>query len=220
MIKRLILAVALLLLGNVLVAQNYDDQWVWPDEMKTDILSIHLDAGPVIGGGMAFATDPTLIQADFGSGFCYQLGIAANGRLAYQKSPQPQGISRLGVGVEVLLRKSRIKTEDEPLNLLSLDVPIMVHFYVTSGLLLEVGATFVKSLKTSPEWLLFGSIPFPADDIEGNDVMLSVGVGYKTPFGLALDLRYNHGNSYLSETLDSKIRTLAFSVSYRFSIIK
>jgi len=236
--KKLILAIAFSLLCNALAAQNHEDQWVWPDEMKTDVLSFHLDAGPVIGGGMTFATDPTLIPAaiptvigiketdptliptDFRSSFCYQLGIAANGRLAYQKSPQPHGISRLGMGVEVLLRKSSIKTEDEPFHLLSLDVPIMVHFYVTSGLILEVGATLVKSLKTSPEWLLFGPIPFQTDIIESNDIMLSVGAGYKTPIGLALELRYNHGNSYLSETLDSKISTLAFSVSYRFSIIK
>lgn len=218
--KKLILAIALLLLGNAIIAQNHEDRWVWPDDMKTDVLSIHLDAGPVIGGGMAFATNPTVIQTDFGNGFCYQFGITANGRLAYQKSPQPHGLSRIGFGVEALLRKTSIKTEDEPLNMLSLDIPIMVHFYVTSGLMLEAGATLVKSLKVSPEWSQFGPVMVNTGNIRCNDIMVSAGANYKTPIGLAFDLRYDHGNSNMSQTVDSKISTIVFSVSYRFFVIK
>lgn len=218
--KKLILAIALLLLGNALVAQNHEDTWVWPDDMKTDVLSIHLDAAPVIGGGMAFATNPTIIQADFGSGFCYQLGVAVNGRLSYLLSPQPHGISRLGVGVEALLNNTFIKAEGTTLNMMSLAFPIMIHCYVTSDLILEAGATLVKSFKTNPEWSQFGPIMVNTGNIRCNDVMVSAGACYKTPIGLAFDLRYNHGNSNMSQTVDSKTSTVVFSVSYRFTVIK
>ena len=220
MYKKLTLAVALLCLCSLVLAQNHDDQWFWPDDYATDELMVLLDASPIIGGGMVFATDPTLFSADFSGGLYYQFGIAASGRLAYRMSPKPHGISRLGMGVEVLLSKTNIKIGGDPIKMLCLDIPVMIHCYVTSGFILEVGATMVKSLKTNPEWTQCGPVMINTGNIKYNDVMLSVGASYKTPFNLALGLRYNHGTSELAENLDSKIRNIVFSISYKFPIIK
>lgn len=220
MIKKLALVISLLCLGGGVLAQSHEDKWVWPDDNTTDELMAHLEASPIIGGGMAFATDPKPLLADFSGGLYYQLGIAANGRLAYRMSPKPHGISRLGMGVEVLLSKTNIKTEGEPIKMLCLDIPIMVHCYVTSELIIEAGATLVTSLKANPYWLHNDFDIINAGNIKYNDVMFSVGAFYKTPFNLALGLRYNHGNSKLTEKLGSKTSNLVFTVSYKFSIIK
>lgn len=218
--KKLILLVALLCLGSSLFAQNHEDQWIWPDDNTTDELMILMDASPVIGGGLAFATAPTTYPAAFEKGLYYQIGIGANGRLAYRMSPEPHGISRLGLGVEVLLSKTNIKADSDTFGALRLAFPVLIHFYMTSDLVLETGATFVKSLKTNPEELQDGSVWVSSGNIEYNDVMLSVGAFYKTPFNLALGLRYNHSNSVMSETLDSKISNLVFTVSYKFPVVK
>lgn len=220
MYKKLTLVVALLCLCSTVFAQNHDDQWVWPDDNTTDELMVHLEASPIIGGGLAFATDPTLLLADFSGGLYYQFGIGVNGRLAYRMSPEPHGISRLGMGVEVLLSKTNINTGGNPIKMLCLDIPVMVHCYATSDFMIEAGVTMVKSLKTTPDWMQFGQIMLHTGNLRYNDVMLSVGVSYKTPFNLALGLRYNHGTSNIAENLDSKIRNLVFNVSYKLPIIK
>lgn len=218
--KKLILLVALLCMGGDLFAQNHKDPWIWPDDNTTDELMVRLEASPIIGGGMAFATTPTLLPADLSGGLYYQFGIGVNGRLACRMSPEPHGISRLGMGAEVLLSKTNIGTGGEPIKMLCLDVPIMVHCYVTSDFMIEAGVTMVKSLKTTPDWMQFGQIMLHTGNLRYNDVMLSVGVSYKTPFNLALGLRYNHGTSNIAENLDSKIRNLVFNVSYKLPIIK
>lgn len=214
------LAVALLCFGGTVFAQNLEDQWIWPDDNSTDELMFCFNAGPTIGGGMAFASDPTVLPAEFKNGLCFQLGVAANGQLAYRMSPKPHVISRIGAGMEMMLSKSNIKTESETLGILCLNIPILLHCYLTSDFYLEAGVTFVKSLKTSPDWLQAGHVMLHSGGISYSDAMFSLGASYKTPSNLTLGLRYNKGTSNLAENLDSKTSNFVFSVSYRFPIVK
>ena len=213
------LAVASLCFGSTVFAQSQEDQWIWPDEYSTDEIMFSLDAGPAIGGGVSFATAPSLI-ANFSNGLFYQFGIAANGRIVHRMSPKPHGISRIGAGMEMMLSKSNIKTESETLGILCLNIPILLHCYLTSDFYFEAGVTFVKSLKTSPDWLQAGHLMLHSGDISYSDAMFSLGASYKTPSNLTLGLRYNKGTSNLAENLDSKTSNFVFSVSYRFPIVK
>lgn len=214
------LAVALSCFGSTVFAQNLEDQWVWPDDNLSDEVMFCMEAGPTIGGGISAATDPTVLSADFSNGLCFQFGAAANGRFAYRMSPKPHGISRIGLGVEALLSKSNIKTESEALGILCLDIPIMLHCYLTSDFYFEAGVTLAKSLKVTPDWLQCGRVMLQCGDMSYNDVMFSVGASYKIPSNLSLSLRYNHGTSNLAENLDSKTSNILFSISYYFTIVK
>lgn len=220
MYKKLMLTVALLCFGSAMFAQSHEDQWIWPDEYSTDEIMFSLDAGPAIGGGMSFATSPTILSANFSNGLFYQFGIAVNGRIVHRMSPKPHGISRIGAGMEMLLSKSNINTESEALGILCLDIPIMLHCYMASNFYFEAGVTLVKSLIASPDWLQLGPIMLHSGDISYSDAMFSVGASYKTPSNLAFGLRYNHGTSNLAENLDSKTSNVVFSISYKFPIVK
>ena len=179
MFKKLLLAVLMSLMGYTLVAQIHEDPWIWPDDITTDEWSFCFDLGPSLNGGMTLATTPKLSNISFQTGFCYQLGLSANGRFAYRILKKPHGISRIGMGVEILLSSRSIRTETSVMTMTNIEIPILLKYYVSSNFSLETGTTLVMPLKVKPEMLQMQNIVYNVGEMRAADAMLTVGGGYQ-----------------------------------------
>ena len=218
--KRLLLTLLAIFLSGYIFAQTQQDRWVWPDEHIEDALYPHLGIGPKVGVGVATATQPDFFDFDMGGGLAYQLGVAINFNIGHHASLGPKGIGRLGLEIEALFESRSFSTGHESLSMNCVEMPILLQFYISSEILLEVGFTPVKSLGTKPDYLCTGPTAVNVGGIKADDVMLTAGVCYKTKMGLSVDLRYNYGMSPWSENFESKTSTIMLGVNYLFSLIK
>lgn len=220
MYKKLILAVVLLFLVGTAFAQNHEDQWIWPDDITTDVPSLCLYLGPKLGGGIALATASTQLNTSFHNGFCYQLGISANGRFDCRLSKNIHGINRIGFAIEALLNGRNIRTEGDVMTLVSIEIPILFKFYLRPNISLEAGTTLVAPLKVKPETLQIQNIVLHIGEMKAADVMLTIGANYQVISNLTIGVRSNIGTSPMAENIDSRVNTLMFSASYWFPILK
>lgn len=220
MYKKLIITSIALLFCVLTFAQEQEDRWIWPDEHKKDALYLHVDVGPKIGGGLGLATNPEFYDFSLKSGLAYQLGAALNVRVSHHPSFGLIGIGRVGIGIEVLYSSHNFNVGGNKMRISCLEIPILVRFYITPAFQIEAGATPTKLLKVSPDYLQVGNVVANVGGIRGGDVKISLGLGYNTPFGLAIGLRYNLGMSELAENFHSKISTAMVSVSYMIPLIK
>ena len=219
MIRRFLLVISAMLICNVAFSQIQEDVWIWPDDHTQD-MQIRLETGIKAGGGMSFASKPLLYNCDFHGSLAYQLGIAANAHLGYRSKHNPEIISRFGLEFEALWGVKNIKTDWGKISMHCIEIPILLQFHLSSSLFLEAGPTLVKMITASPDYLQSGAIAIDVSNMKANDVMLSMGLGYRTPAHLAFGIRFNKGLSPLAGNLDSKTSTVLFSISYLFPIIK
>lgn len=219
MIRKLILVALAFLVYDAAFSQIQKDEWKWPDEHTQD-MQIRIEAGAKVGGGLSFASAPTLYHFDFQSGLTYQFGIAANAHLGYRSRLHPESLSRIGLEVEALFNTKRLQTYWGPITLNCIEIPVLIQYYLVSGVVVEAGPTFVKHRNASPESLQCNEAYLNISDFRVNDVMLSIGLGYQTVFGLNLGLRYNMGTSLMAENLDSRISTIVLSASYLFPVLQ
>lgn len=231
MYKKLLLIAFALLSCNILFSQ---DQWDWNDTPTSHDRSYSIAIGPKAGIGIAMGTDGTFMTSDstsygfdFTSGIAYQIGASANIHFGRRNPQSPGGTGWLGVEAELLYSSRNIKAKDGNLRMHCLEIPILVEIYPIPSLAIEIGPTFVSILKCSPEQLYFDDIEpntiavgVPQiGQITGSDLMLTFGINYKLPMGLAFDARYNLGNKALAGNFDCKISSLMVSVSYLFSLV-
>jgi len=220
MYKKLILAVVSLFLVGTAFAQNHEDQWIWPDDITTDEPSICLYLGPKLGGGIALATTPTLLNTNFHNGFSYQFGISVDGRIEHRQSKNLHGISRMGFGIEALLSGRNIRTDVDAMTLLSIEIPILFKFYLNPNISLEAGSTLVAPLKVNPETLQIQNVVLNVGEMKAADVMLTIGANYQVISNLTVGIRGNIGTSSMAENIDSRVNTIMLSVSYLFPLLK
>jgi hypothetical protein len=102
-----------------------------------------------------------------------------------------------------------------------LSIPIMVKFYVVSGLNIHAGPQFGFLLDGDRTY--DGPLGQGSDDIKdyykNSDVSVSLGAGWDFPFGLSTDLRYNIGVQDINEASggeEAKSRVFQVSLSWNF----
>ena len=220
MFKRLLIAILAMSFGGIVLAQNQQDRWIWPDEHIDDALFLHIGLGPKIGGGLAMATNPSFFDFVVKGGLTYQIGASVNIHIAHHPSLELQGIGRWGMEIEALLGSRRFNSNNKAIVMNCLEMPILLQFYITPDFQVETGLTPVKLLSISPEYLQTGNVVANVGNIKGNDVMISAGVCYKTTIGLDIGLRYNLGMSKWAENFHCKTSTAMVSVIYLFPLIK
>ncbi len=220
MFKKFLITVLALSFCDITFAQEQQDQWIWPDQHIEDALYLHIGLGPTIGGGLAMATNPSFFDYDLKSGFAYQGGVAFNINVSHHSSLGLIGIGRWGVEIEALYGAKSYKAGNKTLLMNYLEIPMLLQFYLTQGLLVEAGLTPVKLINASPNYLQSGNVTADMGTMKVNDVMISAGACFKTPFGLAIGLRYNLGVSEWAENFHSKTSTAMASISYLFPLIK
>lgn len=218
--KKLLIITLTLLFCSVMLAQEQQDRWVWPDEHIEDALFLHIGIGPKLGAGLDKATDPSFSDFHFKSGLAYQLGAAVNIHVAHHPSLGLHGIDRIGLVIEALYEQRNFNAGDETMTMKCFETPLLLQFFLTRNFQLEAGLTPVKILNVAPTNLQTGPVVAHTGGITGSDVMVSAGACYKTDFGLIFGLRYNHGMSEWAENFHSKTRTMTVSLNYLFPLMK
>jgi hypothetical protein len=100
-------------------------------------------------------------------------------------------------------------------------VPVMLKFYVVSGLNLQAGPQFLFLVNGDQKFespLVSGKRDI-TDAYKKSDVSVSVGGGFDFGFGLNLDLRYNLGLTDINEAEDGedvKSRVIMVSLGWNF----
>jgi hypothetical protein len=102
-----------------------------------------------------------------------------------------------------------------------LSIPVMLKFYLVSGLNIQAGPQF--------GFLLDGERKFESrlgqgssdikDYYKGSDISLSLGGGWDLPFGLSVDVRYNIGIQDINDLADgeeAKSRVFQLSLGWNF----
>ena len=215
--KKLLLITLALLSCHALLAQ---EEWSWVG--STQDKSYRLELGPKIGAGLAIATQPTNFSSSFNNGLAYQLGLSTNMHFGRRYPTSPGGTGWFGLEAEVLYgnRNLGVEGKETTLSMHCLEIPLLIQLYPIPSLAIEVGSTFTKILKCSPEQLQLNNVVLNTGKLSGSDVMLTAGIAYKTSINLMLDMRYNLGFSALAGNLDSKVSTAMLSVSYLFGLGK
>ena len=199
------------------VVDDTDDAgaYVPPVVLKNYVLSI----GPKVGGNYSIAGDPDGYDIGMAGNIGYSAGLGFNIRFA-RPSGKPFGTERFGVHLEALYSMHSMKTDADNLNLSCYEVPLLFQWYFMPTFYVEVGPTFKGVISSSPKNLMADNTNFVTDGLKGNDVMLSLGVGYKHKNGFMAGLRYNMGNSDLAGNFNSKVSTISLSIGWLFNVVK
>lgn len=180
--------------------------------------------GPKVGVGLDMGSHSNLENLDFGMGFGYQFGAAFNAHFGRRYEMSEGGTGLLGLQLEALYGGRAIKLGSTKLGMSCLEVPVLAQIYVVPSLALEAGATMVKVLSCTPEELNYEGTTYGTGEIKGSDVMITVGLAYKSRLNpsssLLLDFRYNMGMSPLAGNFDTKVSSVMFSFIYLFNIVK
>jgi hypothetical protein len=102
-----------------------------------------------------------------------------------------------------------------------LAVPILLKFYIVSGLNLQAGPQLGFLLDGEQKWntALYKGTRDIKDSYKGLDVALSLGAGWESPFGIEIDLRYNLGVKDINDVSSgepAKSRVFLLSLGWNF----
>lgn len=213
MVKKAILAIIAVLFCGTLFSQQSDDGIIIPDIPKSYNLSI----GPKIGLGLVSGTK-TSNNYKFQSGFDLQLGASSILHFGHRFDSSPSGTGLFGLKMELLYEYRMPNTDFGTINMHCVEIPVLWQYYPISSLAsefaIEAGVTIVKTLKCSPEQMQLNNIIYHVGQLSSADVMVSLGLSYRTPYKVSFDARYNIGTSPLAGNLDSKLSTITVSAVY------
>jgi hypothetical protein len=223
MIKRTILgmiAMAFALCASAQVLVD-DDENESINPIATHVYKNYvLSVGPKVGVNYSMASDPDGLDLGIGGNIGYSGGLAFNVRFG-RPAGKPFGTERFGVELEALYSLRSLKNDYvDDIKFSNVEVPLLFQWYALPNLFIEVGPTFVANLSTSPEVLSYNNVTYQIEKIKGNDVMLTIGLGYKHKSGFIAGARYNLGNSNLAGNFETKVSTVSVSLGWLFNIVK
>jgi hypothetical protein len=153
-------------------------------------------------------------EASYDSRAGYHVGIFLRGRF-----------SKIGIQPEVLLSTASTDVStllgDYKDSFTYLSVPVMIKFYIISGLNIHAGPQFSFLLDGERKGE-FGRISSTTDIKEyykSSDVSVSAGAGWDFPFGLNVDFRYNIGVTDINDVSggeEAKSRIFQVSLGWNF----
>lgn len=160
-----------------------------------------LDLG--IKAGVNFATITDAAEFDSRTGFVG--GVFVGGKFN----------DKIGIQADLLYSQQGAEFELGEFDLNYINVPIVLKYYLTENLNLQLGPQF--GVIIDEEATVIGEV---INDIGTNDFDLSgvVGLGFDLPIGIRIDGRYNFGLSDVPEeqTLEGKNSVITLSLGYSF----
>ncbi|HRJ28622.1 MAG TPA: porin family protein [Cyclobacteriaceae bacterium] len=180
----------------------------------------HADAQAAFGlkGGLNLANlrvdDP---EASYNSRTGYHAGVFVRGKF-----------SKVAVQPEVLLFTQGSEVNSSILgefkdSFTYLSIPVMVKFYVVSGLNIHVGPQFGFLLDGERKGSFLGqTYNYDIKDYYKNsDISVSLGGGWDFPFGLNVDVRYNIGVQDINDQANGEeVKSRVFQVSLGWNFLK
>jgi len=179
-----------------------------------------MSLGLVAGGNYAMMSkyDPVDLGSRTGIGF--QGGLAFNVHFGQRRGADP-GTGPIGVHVEALYAQHSMKTDlSGDIKLGYLEVPVLLKYYITPNLNVELGPTFCYLLSKSPDVLEGTSTTIAIGELKGGDLKGTIGISYQTKSGFYASARYNMGFSDLAGNFPCKVSTASVSIGYLFNIFK
>ncbi len=188
---------------------------IGPDKRK-NVVSFGFTAGA------NFSTMSKYDPVDLGlkSGIGFQGGIVLAARFGKRTKASDPGTGIFGIQMEPSYVQHTIGTNNEDLKLSYLEVPILLKFYVTPNLNIEVGPNICGSLSSSPDFIEEANTRIATGDLKGFDVKACVGVSYELKSGLYASLRYHLGTSDLAGNFPCKVSAASLTLGYKFNIFK
>lgn len=157
-------------------------------------------------------------QASYNSRTGYHAGIFVRGKF-----------SKVAIQPEVLLftQSTDLKETvfgDYKTNFTYLSIPVMLKFYVVSGLNIQAGPQFGFLLDGEMKGTNLVGQDFSydvKDYYKNSDVSISLGGGWDFPFGLSADVRYNIGVQDINDAANGdETKSRVFQVSLGWNFLK
>lgn len=221
MLKKLFLLVATI--AAFAIRANAQDIVMVEDGEDVQTTHVHkpyaLSIGPKVGANYSFAGDPEGMNFGLSGNVGFSAGVAANLRFA-RPAGKPYGTERFGVQLEALYAMHALSSDVGGINMHCYEIPVLFQWYMIPTFALEVGPTFTGAFSGSPKNFSYNNTVYQMNKVKAADIMLSVGVNYKTRSGFNASLRYNLGNSNMAGNFQTKVSTISLSVGWLFSVIK
>lgn len=176
--------------------------------------------GPKVGLPFTTMSESSVIDLGTKLGTGFSGGVAANFHFGRRTPISLGGTGLFGLQVEALYASRTVGTESEALKFNMLELPILAQLYVTPNICLEAGPTFVAAISASPDVVHVGNQFASIGEMKANDVMFTIGAGFKQPNGLFANARYNIGTSNVAGNFDSKMSTISLSIGWLFTVVK
>lgn len=175
-----------------------------------------------ITAGGNYSTMSKYDPVDLGSrsGIGFQGGAVVNIHFG-QRRGADAGTGPIGLQVEALYAQHSMKTDlSDDIKLGYLEVPVLLKYYITPNVNVELGPTFCYLLSKSPDMLRGTSTNIAIGELKGGDLKGTVGISYQTKSGFYASARYNIGLSELASNFPCKVSTATVSIGYLFNILK
>lgn len=202
-------------------------------ETQDDVASIDLEhrvsIGPKVGmncvmgnfGGFDTNSGLNGTHLSTGVGFGYHAGAVINAHFGRRTISSEGGTGWFGVQAEVLYSHKSFSLNDTKLAFNSFEIPVLAQCYFSPNFYVELGPTFTGSFASKPDYLnVGGNTVFSVNEIKAYDVMVSIGLGFKSNKGLMVNARYNLSTSDVAGNLPVKMNTLTVSLGWVFNVVK
>lgn len=185
-------------------------------DKRKNVVSLGITAGA--NYSMMSKYDPVDLGSRSGIGF--QGGAAINIHFG-QRRGADAGTGPVGLQIEALYAQHSMKTDlSDDIKLGYLEIPVLLKYYITPNVNIELGPTFSYILSKSPDVLEGTSTTIAIGELKGGDIKGTVGVSYQTKSGFYASARYNLGFSELAGNFPCKVSTVSVSIGYLFNIFK
>ena len=163
-------------------------------DKRKNVVSLGITAGA--NYSMMSKYDPVDLGSRSGIGF--QGGAAVNIHFG-QRRGADAGTGPIGLQVEALYAMHSMKTDlSDNIKLSYLEIPVLLKYYITPNVNIELGPTFSYILSKSPDVLEGTSTTIAIGELKGGDIKGTVGISYQTKSGFYASARYNMGFSDLA----------------------
>lgn len=193
--------------------ENFDKIGV---DKRKNVVSLGVTAGANYSSMSKY--DPVDLGLKGGIGFQGGLVIAA--RFGKRTNGSDPGTGIFGIQMEPSYVQHTIGTNGDDIKLSYFEVPVLLKFYVTPNLNIEVGPNICGSLSSSPDNIEDANTRIAIGDLKGFDLKVCAGVSYELKNGLYASLRYNLGTSDLAKNFPCKVSSASLTLGYKFNIFK
>lgn len=175
----------------------------------------YISMGVVGGFDMSSISTSDPVTADMSMRPGFNVGIAANIRFCKRNQISSAKTGLLAIQPEIRYATMGAKTKDSGISLGYLMVPVMLKVYPTKSFYLEAGPEFSMHISNSPSHFATESYQINMSDLQANDIMLGVGLGFSLR-GFTIGARYNYGFSDLASNLPWKNSLIQLNIGYLF----